>query len=190
MSIPYDGILSPFLRRKRIMAALPYIQGRVIDVGCGSGALANYVKSACYVGIDKDPAIIRIAKTIYPNHVFYTTEEFHNANNEANKFNTVVSLAVLEHVENPLDFMLFLKSLLAENGKIVITTPHPHSQIIQSLGSKTGLFSSHAHQEHKKLFNAQEMTRLAANVNVKIGENETFLFGMNQLFILSKVQNP
>jgi hypothetical protein len=96
----------------------------------------------------------------------------------------VVSLAVLEHVENPLDFMFFLKSLLAENGKIVITTPHPHSEAIHSLGSKIGLFSSHAHQEHKKLFDAHNTAELINLADIEIVTGKTFLFGMNQLFVL------
>jgi len=49
-----DGFLSPFLRKKRIEMALPFIKGRVIDIGCGVGKLAKYVEAENYVGIDKD----------------------------------------------------------------------------------------------------------------------------------------
>ena len=37
---PTEGILSPYLRSKRLSPALPYIKGRVLDVGCGVGLLA------------------------------------------------------------------------------------------------------------------------------------------------------
>jgi len=184
MLIPYDGILSPFLRRKRTRVALPYVQGRVVDIGCGCGELARHVDSARYVGVDKDTTIVHVARTMYPHHTFYTMDEFYNVTNRATKFDTVASLAVLEHVENPLDFMLFLKSLLAENGKIVITTPHPRSEAIQSLGGKIGLFGSHAHQEHKKLFDAQDAAELMNSTDIQIVTGKTFLFGMNQLFVL------
>lgn len=40
-----DGFLSPFLRKKRIEMALPFIKERVIDIGCGVGKLAKYVEA-------------------------------------------------------------------------------------------------------------------------------------------------
>jgi len=40
-----DGFLSPFLRKKRIEMALPFIKGRVIDIGCGVGKLAIICRS-------------------------------------------------------------------------------------------------------------------------------------------------
>ena len=36
-----EGLFSPFLRSRRLKAACPYIKGRVLDVGCGTGALAG-----------------------------------------------------------------------------------------------------------------------------------------------------
>ena len=39
-----EGILSPYLRRKRIQAATPYLKGGVLDVGCGGGVLATLVE--------------------------------------------------------------------------------------------------------------------------------------------------
>ena len=49
-----NSFLSPFLRKKRIEMALPFIKGRVIEMGCGVGKLAIYVEAENYVGIDKD----------------------------------------------------------------------------------------------------------------------------------------
>jgi len=181
-----DGILSAFLRRKRIELALPFIKGKVIDMGCGVGKLAEHVEPDDYVGIDKDIESIYIAKSKYPNHKFYTSEESEDIKD---KFDTVVSLAVVEHVENPLDFIVFLKSLLTKDGSIVITTPHPRSGLIHKLGSKMGLFSSHAEKEHEELIDIKKMTTVAKQANVRIVKNKTFLFGMNQLFVLRKTPN-
>ncbi len=59
-----DGFLSPFLRKKRIEMALPFIKGRVIDIGCGVGKLAKYVEAENYVGIDL--VLIRISSVSAP----------------------------------------------------------------------------------------------------------------------------
>ena len=38
-----EGLLSPMLRHMRIEKAKPYLNGKVLDIGCGSGALAKFI---------------------------------------------------------------------------------------------------------------------------------------------------
>ncbi len=45
-----QGFFSPFLQRARIAAATPYLQGRVLDIGCGNGRLAAWVEPDFYLG--------------------------------------------------------------------------------------------------------------------------------------------
>ena len=86
-----DGFLSPFLRKKRIEMALPFIKGRVIDIGCGVGKLAKYVEAENYVGIDKDIECIRTVKRKYPNYAFYTLEQYRDIED---KFATVAAYRI------------------------------------------------------------------------------------------------
>ena len=61
-----EGILSPYLRRKRIQAASPYLKGRVLDVGCGGGVLATLVDSKKYLGVELDGISLQKAKSTFP----------------------------------------------------------------------------------------------------------------------------
>ena len=68
-----EGLLSPFLHNRRIKAAVRFLKGSILDVGCGSGALAKFVPEHRYFGIDMDSASIEVAKQNYPAHSFENT---------------------------------------------------------------------------------------------------------------------
>ena len=40
------------------------------------------------------------------------------------KFDTVIAGEIIEHVESPIDFLKYCKSLLKKNGKLIVTTPN------------------------------------------------------------------
>jgi tRNA1(Val) A37 N6-methylase TrmN6 len=63
-----EGLLSPFLRKVRLKAARPFLKGRILDVGCGSGILAGLIDPALYVGIEIDETSRSMAKDRFPNH--------------------------------------------------------------------------------------------------------------------------
>ena len=48
----YHGLLSPYLRNRRLAMARPLLTGRVLDVGCAEGHLAESVPADRYVGVD------------------------------------------------------------------------------------------------------------------------------------------
>src|SRR3546814_16456060 len=91
-----EGRLSPFLRRQRFQAAKPFLKGRALDFGCGSGGLAALIDSERYLGVEIDPESLREAQKTYPNHSFQDTLP-----NDVEKFDTIISLAVIEHVSDP-----------------------------------------------------------------------------------------
>lgn len=61
-----EGIFSPYLRSKRFEAAVPHLKGRVLDVGCGSGGLAEMIPSSQYWGVDSDKESIDLAHKKIP----------------------------------------------------------------------------------------------------------------------------
>lgn len=82
------------------------------------------------------------------------------------KFDTIVSMAVIEHVKNPKDFLINLGKYLKDDGKIILTTPHPKADWIYDLGSKIGLFSSHTNEEHEELVNEKDINFIIKNESI------------------------
>lgn len=173
-----EGLFSPYLCRQRIKAARPFLQGKILDFGCGAGALAGYVPNDRYCGIDRDHLSIEAARSAYPKHQFNTALSSKEA-----EFNTIVSLAVIEHVPCPTDFLMMLKSYLApnENARIVCTTPHPSVEWVHTVGAKIGLFSSAAHEEHETLLNQKVLKTAGEQAGLEMVRYRRFLFGANQI---------
>lgn len=178
-----EGLLSSFLRRQRLRAAQPYLIGRILDVGCGSGALAGFVDFASYVGVDVDATSLKRAENNFPRHRFQkslpsTTE----------KFDTVISLAVIEHVPDPVIFLNSLTRYLKSQStaRIVLTTPHPSFEWVHDIGSSVGLFSKHANEEHETLLDEEQLRATGLAVGLKLLIYERFLLGANQIAVFTK----
>ncbi len=177
------GKLSPFLRRQRAAAAAAFIEGRVLDYGCGTGAMASLVEAGRYTGIDSDRESLEIAGREHPEHSFHLPDELPGP---GEAFTTILLLAVIEHIEDRPGLLRNLGRMLAPGGRIVITTPRPLAGPIHLAGAKLGLFSLEAGEEHGHLIGKREMARLAAEAGFTVKLYRSFLLGLNQLFILEQ----
>jgi 2-polyprenyl-3-methyl-5-hydroxy-6-metoxy-1,4-benzoquinol methylase len=179
-----EGLLSPFLRTRRIEAAKPYIKGSVLDIGCGVGYLADFIRAGLYLGVDIDEESLCAARKRHPHHTFIS--ELPPAKKV---FNSVVGLAVLEHAPDPLQFLSELTERLHHGSEnlIICTTPLPALDWIHSIGTSIGLFSREARKEHQKLLGYDQLKQLAAKCSLDITLYRRFLLGANQLFILRKL---
>jgi 2-polyprenyl-3-methyl-5-hydroxy-6-metoxy-1,4-benzoquinol methylase len=177
-----DGLLSSWLRKKRFEAVRPCLQGKILDVGCGVGALSELVSQDLYFGVDIDEESLKTARIKYPQY------RFEKKYPENLQFDTAVLVAIIEHIKTKHSFLERLVSMLAPNGRIVMTTPHPSTEKVYSLGAKIGLFSSAANQEHDQLldYNSIEKILSQTQTSLFISEYRRFLFGANQLFILMR----
>ncbi len=176
-----SGLLSPWLRRQRFKAALPYIKGRILDVGCDDGALAGKFKGISYTGIDINKSSIETASGLFPEHTF--NHSLSECRPPQAGYDTIVMLAVLEHLSHPTDFLTRLTKKMQPQGRLVVTTPAPGYEFILTLGSRLGLFSSEAQAEHQTLIGYQELLELGIKAGLQIVKYERFLAGANQLVI-------
>lgn len=178
-----EGLLSPWLRKQRFKAALPYLKGRVLDFGCGSGSLAELVEADRYLGVEVDETSLQQARSRFPG--YYFTSSLPGVNE---KFDSIISLAVIEHVSNPSDFLVMLATHLAssETACIAITTPHPAVDWIHGAGSAIGLFSKHANEEHEDLLDRTKLEVAGQKAGLTLAYYRRFLFGANQLAVFKK----
>jgi 2-polyprenyl-3-methyl-5-hydroxy-6-metoxy-1,4-benzoquinol methylase len=83
------------------------------------------------------------------------------------KFNTVFSGELIEHLANPGAFLLRAKEHLADEGRIVLTTPYPFSMLFQAYAflkyPKTC-----ENLEHTCWFCPQTLTVLAERLGLKV----------------------
>lgn len=175
-----QGLLSPFLRRQRLAAVRPWLRGTVFDLGCGSGALAELLGPENYCGYDIDASSLAKARALHPRHRFVDALPAEAA------FDTVVSLAVIEHCKDPAAFLRGLVALARPGGSVVLTTPHPAFEFIHDFGARAGLFSHDASEEHEVLLDRKALHELAAAQSLPVLAYQRFLFGANQLFVLQR----
>jgi 2-polyprenyl-3-methyl-5-hydroxy-6-metoxy-1,4-benzoquinol methylase len=179
----HEGLLSPFLQRRRMHAVKKHLKGRVLDVGCGSGDLSNLVESNNYLGVDRDLHVLEIAKTQFPNHQFIDALP-----TQSGQFDTIACLAMIEHVTNPLETLQRFAELLAPRteSQIVLTTPHPAYEFIHTAGAKLGIFSAHGSDEHEDLLDKARLLELANQSGLKLAHYQRFLLGANQLALFQR----
>lgn len=178
-----EGLLSSFLRDQRIKAARPHLS-KILDIGCDAEHLAKYVDANQYVGVDPDTASLALVRTQFPHHRFSLLEDM-----LTEPFDTIVALAVIEHVPNPVKFLVSLRDHLTDNpdSRIVCTPPHPTMEWIHGIGAKVGIFSRSANEEHEALLDRKTLTETGKNAQLELKHYSRFLFGANQIAIYTKI---
>jgi 2-polyprenyl-3-methyl-5-hydroxy-6-metoxy-1,4-benzoquinol methylase len=176
------GVLSPWLRARRIDAVRGHLRGRVLDLGCGVGVLADLVPADRYLGVDVHAASLVAARAAHPRHRF--AERL--GPEDRGTFDTAVSLAVIEHVEDPLAMLRDLRSALNADGRLVLTTPHRAWEWMHGLGAAVGLVSRDARDQHTMLFDESGLRRLLAATEMSVLGYRRFLLGVNQVVVAAR----
>jgi SAM-dependent methyltransferase len=118
-------------RRKRLEFVASAVRvekpARILDIGCGTGAnltlpLAKLHSDVHILGVDIDAKSINYArKADHPGNVrFATLEDLQ----EKDAFDLVIASEVLEHVENPPEFLDHLIELARPGGRLLVTVPN------------------------------------------------------------------
>ncbi len=121
----YDGLdYSPNEPLMTIAALVP--QGaRVLDVGCGAGALAQLLRevSGCsVVGIEPDTVRASIARDRgIAVHQGYLTVDLLNV---LGTFDTLIFADVLEHIADPARILCMATAALHANGRVIVSIPN------------------------------------------------------------------
>lgn len=97
----------------------------VLDVGCATGYFAKKLKEKnCKVwGIETDKESAKIAKK-YCQDVYVANLEKINMLPFKKRFDYILLLDVVEHLQNPKPALSFLKGYLKKTGVLIISTPN------------------------------------------------------------------
>lgn len=118
--------------RKKLEALLHVVEDlgarglRVLDVGCGNGALSFPLAAigCAVVGVDVDAASIEHCRThgFYPNARFVHTRG--RLEEVVGPFDLIVCSEVLEHLDAPDPLILAMRDKLAPGGRLFVTVPN------------------------------------------------------------------
>jgi len=99
----------------------------VLDVGCGTGTLVRGIAdkgAARVVGLDYAEPAIQEAKGIpSPGSVEFVTADIMSWSPPV-RFDVIVTLGTLEHLDEPAKFLKRMTEFLAKDGQILIACPH------------------------------------------------------------------
>lgn len=113
-----------------LLKLLKNVEQPILDVGCGNGAIANYLISIGHTvyGIDASESGIKQANKINPNHFFVQNIDSKELPNDLKNipFKTIISTEVIEHLYDPKGYIAFCKNILEQNGggHLIISTPY------------------------------------------------------------------
>ncbi|KJS21440.1 MAG: SAM-dependent methyltransferase [Clostridiaceae bacterium BRH_c20a] len=131
MTSPKNGLLREHIARYKF--AGKYVWGRTLDLACGVGYgceimlrgpgkwLINEI-----IGVDNDLSAIKYAKKYYSSpKTKYLVEDALDEKlvDKIGKFNSIVSFETIEHLQEDEFFIKNLKSLLLDEGILIISTP-------------------------------------------------------------------
>jgi 2-polyprenyl-3-methyl-5-hydroxy-6-metoxy-1,4-benzoquinol methylase len=104
-------------------------EARILDVGCGDGALSGLIRQdlgRSVTGVDANPLAIELARQAFSRRglegLFKCITGYDTGEPE-NSFDVVVCSDVIEHVQEPLKMLSEILRILRPGGHLVITTP-------------------------------------------------------------------
>lgn len=156
--------LEKFLQTYRFRKVKKYLTGDVLDFGGNNGELKPFVNGN------------------------YTLVNYDHSPMYGKEFDTIVLLAVIEHIEMAEVYTLFrqFSGLLKKGGILFLTTPTPNAKYILELLAFIRLLDKENIDEHKHYWNKHDLLDLAQDCGLEVVKYQKFQIGFNQYCILKK----
>ena len=142
---------------KAYYASKPYIQGDLLEIGCGEGRGVDLLAplSQSYLAIDKIGEVIDELKEKHPKVDFRQMVIPPFSGLTDNSFDVVVSFQVIEHIKDDAQYLSEIHRVLKPGGKAVLTTPNIKMTLTRN-------------PWHEREYTADELTKLAQKFFSKV----------------------
>ena len=102
----------------------PFKGFSILDVGCGGGLVCEPLArlGAEVTGIDADPVAIETAREHAGQSKLEIDYQNQAAENIKTKYDVVLALEIIEHVENPAEFVKSISKLVKPGGFVIFST--------------------------------------------------------------------
>ena len=141
----------------------PPSDGRLLDVGCGSGAFLKQAEEAGWKveGVDPDPDAVKLAQD---SGLDVRQGGIEMLKNEKEKFDVVTLSHVIEHTHNPREMIVSCYRLLKRGGLLWVETPNLDSMGHHKYGrSWRGIEAP----RHLVIFTLKSITEMMKNIGFK-----------------------
>jgi SAM-dependent methyltransferase len=124
---------------------------KVLEVGCGSATSLVHLSERGHSCVGVEPAFNQW-EAIRDKDIKIYQDVFNNVR-FTERFDVVVLEHLLEHMPNPVDFLLQINSLMAKNGLLLVEIPNSKNYYsIRTMGG--------AQDEHLFYYNSENLARL------------------------------
>ena len=178
-------LFSGAARRARWQTLKPYLKGSILDLGCGFTNFPDLLTDGqTYTGADAWSEAVSWSAERYPQFRFITCDLNHDSIQlPAASYDTVVMIAVLEHLHQPLHGLQEARRMLKSGRHLVLTTPSRLGDLAHRIGSRFYLFYSEEEVKHIEIFNRRKLFRIAEDAGLNVIHFKYFAFGLNQLLV-------
>lgn len=160
--------------------ALPAKHERVLDAGCGSGTISNFLSrhAAEVVGIDSNPLAIRYASETYktPN-LGFRLGQFDELKDER-AFDRIYCIEVIEHLyeQQVVEILSLFYKLTNPHGTLFLTTPNYRSlwPVIEWLLDSFGLAAKMDEAQHVTHFTKRKLAATCEEAGWNVSHIGTF----------------
>ena len=177
------------LRRHKKIA--PYLQGDILDLGCGDARTLEWYGTRVedYWGVERQPQRVEILRRRFPSATFICRDLDREKLNIHRMFDCVLMLAIIEHLFNQRFVIEQVARLLKPDGVSLVTTPTPFgNDVVHRVGASLGLFAKSAVEDHIVIYNRQRFSILAGEVGLSLNHHEYFELFCNQFAVLKRSQ--
>lgn len=181
-----NGLLSPLLAKMRIGTVRPFLSGRILDFGCGTGRLCDMTTPGQFVGLDASPTALAEARLRHPAHAFLAVEQLEHISG----FDTIVAMAVIGYVPDLAALLTAFAARLNPGGRIVVTSPTRLANVLHRIGARLGLFGSDVYDRTARLPDRAQMERAARQAGLSFAHYGRFMMGLNQIAVLVADDRP
>lgn len=146
--------------------------GTVLDIGCAKGSFLDEMKTYDYdtFGIEMSSVNAELCNAKGHNVYLGDLDSFYKIN-MGKKFDIISCLDVLEHIHKPREFLLAIKSLLKDDGLLILSTPNFSGFISKLLGKRDPYIIP---PEHLNFFTKRGLSRLFKLTGFRVIKLNTF----------------
>lgn len=168
--------------RADLVDRLPRPLGRVLDVGCGAGAVGAELRrngAAHLTGIELDPGAAAVAREVFDDVIEGDARAAAERLAVAS-FDTIVCYDILEHLYDPAAVLRALHTAVAPGGHLHVSVPNArHASLLRDLYIR-GTFGyttwGHRDSTHLRWFTRKDLERLLSECGWAVEDVDTHPF--------------